>query len=302
MAGHSLPPLKALRVFEAAARLRSFTAAADELSITHSAVSQQIRILEDHVGQPLFAREARGVALLPCAQAYFPEVQASLERIAAATAKLRAPGFTGTLRVCATPSLTMKWLIPRLSGFQALHPGIDVQLTTQGRSFLDRGGDAGSDVLLRHGYMAHAELSCVHCLDDFHVPVASPRFIERNRLAAPADCLGHPLLKVAGGMDYWPRWFALAKVDVPAQLPGPVFDHHFLCMQAAMNDLGIALAPWCLLQDDIAADRLRPLFAQPQLPNAGIHALYRPDGPAAAAAQRFIDWLCGQGTEPSRGA
>ena len=86
----------------------------------------------------LFAREARGVALLPCAQAYFPEVQASLERIAAATAKLRAPGFTGTLRVCATPSLTMKWLIPRLSCFQALHPGIDVQLTTQGRSFLDR--------------------------------------------------------------------------------------------------------------------------------------------------------------------
>ena len=82
----------------------------------------------------LFAREARGVALLPCAQAYFPEVQASLERIAAATAKLRAPGFTGTLRVCATPSLTMKWLIPRLSCFQALHPGIDVQLTTQGRS------------------------------------------------------------------------------------------------------------------------------------------------------------------------
>ena len=301
MAGHSLPPLKALRVFEAAARLRSFTAAADELSITHSAVSQQIRILEDHVGQPLFAREARGVALLPCAQAYFPEVQASLERIAAATAKLRAPGFTGTLRVCATPSLTMKWLIPRLSCFQALHPGIDVQLTTQGRSFLDRGGDAGSDVLLRHGYMAHAELSCVHCLDDFHVPVASPRFIELNRLAAPADCLGHPLLKVAGAWttgragSRWPR------STCPRNCP-PVFDHHFLCMQAAMNDLGIALAPWCLLQDDIAADRLRPLFAQPQLPNAGIHALYRPDGPAAAAAQRFIDWLCGQGTEPSRGA
>ena len=249
----------------------------------------------------LFAREARGVALLPCAQAYFPEVQASLERIAAATAKLRAPGFTGTLRVCATPSLTMKWLIPRLSCFQALHPGIDVQLTTQGRSFLDRGGDAGSDVLLRHGYMAHAELSCVHCLDDFHVPVASPRFIELNRLAAPADCLGHPLLKVAGAWttgragSRWPR------STCPRNCP-PVFDHHFLCMQAAMNDLGIALAPWCLLQDDIAADRLRPLFAQPQLPNAGIHALYRPDGPAAAAAQRFIDWLCGQGTEPSRGA
>ena len=79
----------------------------------------------------------------------------------------------------------MKWLIPRLSCFQALHPGIDVQLTTQGRSFLDRGGDAGSDVLLRHGYMAHAELSCVHCLDDFHVPVASPRFIGSTGWPAP---------------------------------------------------------------------------------------------------------------------
>lgn len=294
MAGHSLPPLKALRVFEAAARLRSFTAAAEELSITHSAVSQQIRILEEYAGQPLFAREARGVALLPCAQAYFPEIQASLERIAAATAKLRSPASAGPLRVCATPSLTMKWLIPRLSVFQALHPGIDVQLSTQGRPFLDRGVDTGSDVLIRHGYMAHSDLACVHCLDDFHVPVASPRFIERNRLSAPADCLGHPLLKISGGMDHWPRWFALAKVDVPAQLPGPVFDHQFLCMQAAMNDLGIALAPWCLLEDDIRADRLRPLFAGPRLSNAGVHALYRQDGPAAAQAQLFIQWLCTQ--------
>lgn len=294
MAGQSLPPLKALRVFEAAARLRSFTAAADELSITHSAVSQQIRILEEYVGQPLFAREARGVALLPCAQAYFPEVQASLERIATATAKLKAPAYGGVLRVCATPSLTMKWLIPRLSTFQAQHPGIDVQLSTQARPFLDRGGDTGSDVLIRHGFMAQSDLACVHCLDDFHLPVASPRFIERNRLAAPADCLAHPLLKISGGMDHWPRWFALAKVDVPAQLPGPVFDHQFLCMQAAMNDLGIALAPWSLLEDDIRADRLRPLFAQPQLPNAGIHALYRHDGPAAASAQVFIAWLCAQ--------
>ena len=294
MAGQSLPPLKALRVFEAAARLRSFTAAADELSITHSAVSQQIRILEEYVGQPLFAREARGVALLPCAQAYFPEVQASLERIAIATAKLKASAYGGVLRVCATPSLTMKWLIPRLSTFQAQHPGIDVQLSTQARPFLDRGGDTGSDVLIRHGFMAQSDLACVHCLDDFHLPVASPRFIERNRLAAPADCLGHPLLKISGGMDHWPRWFALAKVDVPAQLPGPVFDHQFLCMQAAMNDLGIALALWSLLEDDIRADRLRPLFAQPQLPNAGIHALYRHDGPAAASAQVFIAWLCAQ--------
>ena len=218
MAGHSLPPLKALRVFEAAARLRSFTAAADELSITHSAVSQQIRILEDHVGSPVRARGARR-ALLPCAQAYFPEVQASLERIAAATAKLRAPGFTGTLRVCATPSLTMKWLIPRLSCFQALHPGIDVQLTTQGRSFLDRGGDAGRRAAAPwlHG-ACRAELRAL----PGRFPCAGGlAALHRTQPAGRAGRLPGPsAVESRGGMDYWPRWFALAKVDVPAQLPG----------------------------------------------------------------------------------
>ena len=234
-------------------------------------------------------------------QAYFPEVQASLERIAAATAKLRAPGFTGTLRVCATPSLTMKWLIPRLSGFQALHPGIDVQLTTQGRSFLDRGGDAGSDVLLRHGYMAHAELSCVHCLDDFHVPVASPRFIERNRLAAPADCLGHPLLKVAGGMDYWPRWFALAKVDVPAQLPGrcsTITSLHAGRHERPGHRAGAVVPAAGRHRRRPAASAVRAAAAAQRRHPCAVPSRRAGGG----GAQRFIDWLCGQGTEPSRGA
>lgn len=286
----SLPPLKALRVFEAAARQRSFTAAADELSITHSAVSQQIRILEDHIGRPLFAREARGVALLPDAQDYFSEVQACLDRIANATALLKSPQAPRSLRVCTTPSLAMKWLIPRLSGFQALHPDIDVQLSTLDRHTIDR-ADAGHDLVLQRGAMQRADHTCVRCLDDYDLPVASPRYIERNRIYTPADCLGHPMLKVARLMDNWPRWFEIARVAVPAQLPGPSFDHQFLCIQAAMNDLGLALAPWCLLEDDIRADRLRPLFGGLRLPNAGVFAQYRSDGPAAGLARQLIDWL-----------
>lgn len=95
-----LPPLKALRVFEAAARLRSFTAAADELSITHSAVSQQIRALEDYIGHPLFAREARGVALLPDAADYFAEVQGCLDRIEQATSRIKSPRVARHNCVC----------------------------------------------------------------------------------------------------------------------------------------------------------------------------------------------------------
>lgn len=293
MSAQSLPPLKALRVFEAAARLRSFTAAAEELSITHSAVSQQIRILEAYLGQALFAREARGVALLPHAQEYFPEVQASLARIAQATAKLKSRQHPGVLRVCATPSLTMKWLIPRLSRFQQHYPGVDVQLSTQPRQFIAR-NEGNNDVVIGHEFMHRADYDCVRCLDDYYLPVASPRFIEKNRLTREEECLGHPLLKVASGMDHWPRWFALAHVDVPAQLPGPVFDHQFLCMQAAMNDLGIALAPWSLLEEDLLADRLRPVFKQPVLANEGIYALVRSDAAADGLQRLFIDWLSQQ--------
>lgn len=294
MAKRVLPPLKALRAFEAAARHANFTAAAEELSITHSAVSQQIRILEDYLGQPLFTREARGVLLRPQAREYFNEVQASLDRLAAATADFKTPGGRRSLRVCTSPSLAMKWLIPRLGGFQALAPDVDVQLSTMGRQFIER-ADASNDVVIQRMPMQRAEHTCLRVLDDYLLPVASPRFIQRHRVHAVADCLGHPLLQVNGGMQDWPLWFRLAGLAVPPQLPGPVFDHHFLCMQAAMNDLGIALVPWCLLEEDVHADRLRPLFARPRLQGPGVYAQYRTDNPLAGLARQFIDWLSLQG-------
>ncbi|GAB2470405.1 transcriptional regulator GcvA [Comamonas humi] len=290
MARRVLPPLKALRAFEAAARHASFTAAAEELSITHSAVSQQIRILEDYLGHALFAREARGVVLLPHARAYFLEVQASLDRISSATLAARSPGAQRVLRVCTSPSLAMKWLIPRLAGFQALAPGVEVQLSTLGRPFIER-ADAGSDVVVRRTPMQRPGHTCVRCLDDYLLPVASPRFIQKNRIQTAADCLGHPLLQVRGSMDAWPRWFGLAGLEVPSQLPGPVFDHQFLCLQAATNDLGLAMAPRCLLEEDIQAGRLRPLFEGPRLPSLGIYAMYRTETPVAALARQFVDWL-----------
>lgn len=291
---HRLPPLKALRAFEAAARHANFTTAADELSITHSAVSQQIRILEDYVGRPLFAREARGVTLLPHAQEYFVAVQASLYRIADATTALTSPNRRRSLRVCTTPSLAMKWLIPRLAVFQSVMPNIDLQLSTLGRQFIEQ-AEAASDVVIRRMPMRRQDHTCVRCLDEYLVPVASPRFIADSRIVAPVDCLGHALLQVADGMEHWPRWFGLAGVEVPEQLPGPVFDHQFLCLQAAMNDLGVALAPWCLLEDDVRADRLRPLFADLRLPGPGVYALYRTESPVSALARQFIDWLSTQG-------
>lgn len=294
MGKHVLPPLKALRAFEAAARLANFTAAAEELHITHSAVSQQIRVLEDFLGHPLFAREARGVVLLPAAHTYFQAIQASLDRIGAATHAFKSPATRRVLRVCTSPSLAMKWLIPRLALFQTQVPDAQVQLSTQMLQRMEQ-AHTSNDVLIRRTPMQRAEHTCVRCLDDYLVPVASPRYIQRHHLFAAADCLGHPLLQVSSSMNAWPRWFGLAGVEVPSQLPGPVFDHQFLCLQAAMNELGLAMAPWCLLEEDMRADRLRPLFARPRLPDTGVYAMYRTDSPVAPLARQFVDWLGGLG-------
>lgn len=288
-----LPPLKALRAFEAAARHANFTAAAEELHITHSAVSQQVRALEEYLGQPLFSREARGVQLLAHAQAYYQEIQASLDRIGAATHVFKSPKTHNVLRVCTTPSLAMKWLIPRLSDFQVLVPDAQVQLSTLGRGHIDR-ADLHNDVVIRHMPMQRPDMVSVHFLHDYLIPVASPRYIQSHRLYKHADCLGHPLLQVRGHMTAWSKWFAQAGVQVPMELPGPVFDHHFLSLQAAMNDLGLAMAPWCLLQEDVQADRLRPLFSHPRLNDFGLYATYRTKGPTVHLAMQFVSWLSAQ--------
>ncbi len=293
MAKRMLPPLKTLRAFEAAARHGNFTVAADELSITHSAVSQQIRLLEDFLDGPLFSREARGVVLLPHAREYFSEVQACLDRISTATQVVKSPHSPRILRVCTTPSLAMKWLIPRLAGFQDWEPRVDVQLSTVNSRFIEQAG-AANDLLIMRRPLQRAEQTCVRFLDDFLVPVASARFIKKHGVEGPADCLGLPLLQVSGCMDDWPHWFGLTGIAVPPQLPGPVFDHHFLCSQAAMNELGIALAPWCLVEDDVRSGRLQQLFDHPQLTGAGLYALFKTDNPVAATARRFVDWLGSQ--------
>ena len=170
MAKRILPPLKTLRAFEAAARHANFTAAADELNITHSAVSQQIRLLEDYLDGPLFAREARGVVLLPHAREYFLEVQACLDRISSATQALKSPHAPRILRVCTTPSLAMKWLIPRLAGFQDWEPRVDVQIATVNSRFIEQAvqGRVEAVELVAAFIVEHPRLQPGHGIEQGH--------------------------------------------------------------------------------------------------------------------------------------
>src|SRR6185437_3093408 len=130
MAGRRLPPLNALRAFEAAARRRSFTAAAAELNVTQAAISHQIHLLEERLGIALFRRNGRGVLLTDAGQAYLPEVGAAFDRLAAATQRLKAQDVGGVLNATVLPSFAAKWLLPRLGRFRAVHPEIDLRISS----------------------------------------------------------------------------------------------------------------------------------------------------------------------------
>ncbi|MGE8131834.1 LysR family transcriptional regulator [Methylobacterium sp. NPDC080182] len=180
-----LPPLNALRSFEAAARLGSLTLAAQELGVTHGAVSRQVRILEDFLGTPLFRRLNRRIELTATALAYLPEVSAALDRLSVATAAHRTRREPRLLRINATPTFTLRWLIPRLSAFQRLNPGIEVRLTTSNDPL-----DAilePFDLAIRRGPSEQMGFVSRWTLADDRAPVCCPTLVEREPIATVAE-------------------------------------------------------------------------------------------------------------------
>ncbi|GBD50464.1 transcriptional regulator GcvA [Methylopila sp. Yamaguchi] len=286
-----LPPLNALRVFEAAGRRQSFTLAAEELNLTHGAVSRQIRALEDWFGRPLFVRSHRRVTLTESGAAYLAEIGPALDRVAAATARLVERGSGRLLRVNALATFTLRWLIPRLSTFQLAHPSIEVRLTTSNVPLRDL--NESYDVAIRGGpdvvpgHVAHRFLS------ETRIPVCSPRLLERLPLRSPGDLARHTLLHAATLPGVWPQWLAAARVPDLAPAGSVTFEHFYLTLQAALDGVGVAMGPTALTADDVSAGRLVIPFAEPALPARSYFAYVpevREDDPAV---RRFRTWLCG---------
>lgn len=298
-----LPPLKTLKVFEAAARTKNLSLAAAELHITHSAVSQQIKLLEQHFDQPLFVRGPRGVEPTTAALVFYEDVKSSLDRIALAAQQLAQTGQRRTLRVNATPSVAMRWLIPRLSSFQIENPRIEIRVTTSASDAIDDLKEP-FDVIIRRAPMKRAGFECSRFLDDVSAPLASPRYLKLHPIATPRDCLRASLLHLASRRNAWPRWLAAAGVLLKAkpggQLGGQVFEHFFLSLQAASTDLGIAIGSLALVDEDLSGNRLRQLFPEVVLRDPGFHMLYRSNHRSDAPLKVFIAWLNQQGTEASR--
>ena len=252
-----LPPLSALRPFEAAARLESFSRAAEELHLTHGAVSHQVRALEEHLGVPLFARHGKRVALTPAGRAFAERVRGALDDLAAAAGSLRARR-DDRLNISVLPSFASRWLMPRLIRFMDANPKMEVNVIAS--TALANFRDDEVDVAIRFGNGPWPPHHCEMFLEDEYFPVASPRFNKGKLPRTPRDLLKARIIRE--DRDYWSAWFEKAGVPIEeaAVARGPLFNDSTYSLQAAARGEGIALARRSIAQEDLDRGVLKRLF------------------------------------------
>ncbi len=288
----SLPPLNALRAFEAAARHGSFKQAADELGVTHGAISRHVRLLEDWLGPPaLFLRLNRRVELTATGAALLSETAAALDRLSAAAARHREGGkpSPATVRVNAFSTFSLRWLLPRIGRFRDRHPDVEVRLATSNEP-LDALREP-YDVIIRggpdtfHGYTSRLFLV------ERRFPVCSPALLDRLPIASARDLGRHTLLHTAKLPRIWSEWFAVAGSPHVEPASTLTFDHFYLSIQAALDGLGVAMGPGALVRDELEAGRLVAPFADISLPTKNYHAYVPEDRAGNAFVHAFCGWL-----------
>jgi len=303
-----LPALNALRSFEAVARLRSFSRAAAELGVTPAAVSHQVKVLEEQVGQELLRRSSRVVEPTADGALLAGAVGEALDGIVEALRRLaQRRGGDKRLVVSTSPSLAAKWLVQRLEGFTRAHPAAEVRIdvSTDLARFV---GEGAVDLALRFGAGSYPGLETEPLFSEVVFPVCSPRLLRRGPpLREPEDLRRHTLIHYdwqSEGVVWpdWRSWLAAAGVEGIDTERGLHFTHSTLALQAALDGQGVALGDSTLVADDLAARRLvQPLALSLQAPRGfAYHLVY----PAAALekplARDFHRWLLAEATKTKR--
>jgi len=286
----SLPSLEALRVFEVAARHGSFSRAADELHVTHGAVSHRIRSLEDHLSVRLFERRANGMALTSEGGQLLASVSAAIDEITRGVERLRGHSAI-ELTVSLLPVMAARWLIPRLSRFHERFPDVDINIRTS--LALANFRSDGVDLAIRYGAGRWPGLRAVKLADEELFPVCSPHFNGGHLPTEPSQLLKLPLLRDLNLP--WAGWFRLAGIDLREDVRGTSFVDANLLLQAAISGQGIALARRWIAAEEIASGSLVKLF-DTSLRTAYSHYIVYPE-----ASERirkvvvFRDWLLEEG-------
>ncbi|RUX50443.1 LysR family transcriptional regulator [Mesorhizobium sp. M4A.F.Ca.ET.050.02.1.1] len=255
---HNLPSYALLRSFECAARHESFTQAAEELHLTQSAVSRQVKELEDMMGATLFRRVGRRVVLTEGGRRFAADLAIDLENLKQSVVRAIAVGERMlTLRIGILPTFASRWLIPRLATFLSDHPNIEIRLETRTLPFdLTR---ERFDVAVHFGKADWPDARMTKLFDEEMLPVASPKFRDTHMAAEPARLAEAPLLHLITRESAWIDWFAMNKISDKRLLTGRHFDQFAMIISAAAASLGAALLPKYLIETELDSGILIPL-------------------------------------------
>ena len=290
-----VPPLSALRAFEASARHLSFSKAADELHVTPAAISHQIHALEEDLGVKLFHRMNRSIELTASARVLFPGLSEAFAGIQSSVRRLRAHNDTGTLTVTASPSFAAKWLVLRLHRFQRQYPQVDVRISATDEIVDLTKGDF--DIAIRYGCGKYAGLDVELLFTNEVFPACSPQLLAAGpALHTPEDLPRHTLIHDQAVerdplVPTWPMWLKAAGVkDIPAPA-GLTFNSIYLALDAAIAGHGVVLAYSTIAAADLAAGRLVRLFSLALPDQFAYYIVTAPGTLERPKVRAFRNWL-----------
>ena len=288
-----LPPLTAVRAFEAAARHGGFQRAGEELHVSAGAVAHQIKQLESWLGVVLFQRLARGVVLTAAGRSYADSLRPLLNSLADVSEALRRHGDERVVTVTSVPSLVARWLMPRLGDLRERHPDIDLRVLASIHT-VDFLRD-GVDVAIRLGTGPYPGLKAELLMEQWFCAVCSPAFRDAHNIETPADLLHLPLLhdeaeaRIAEEVN-WSRWLQECGVSYNGGT-GSSFSHTYLTMEAAASGQGVALAPEMLIASELRSGRLVRLFSHRSLSPYRYYLLRSPEADTRRSVQAFCNWI-----------
>ncbi|MEM9147401.1 MAG: transcriptional regulator GcvA [Pseudomonadota bacterium] len=295
----ALPPLNALKAFEAAGRHLSFTKAAGELNVTAAAVSHHVKALEEALGTPLFHRLTRALRLTEAGQAALPLLGAGFDKLTEAVEQIRAHAGSTLLTLSVSPSFGALWLVPRLERFRLAHPEVEIRLDGTDRRVDVARGEA--DLALRYGPGGYEGVCVDKLFDQVNTPVCSPALVQGSRaLRRPADLRHHTLLHIdwKAAEPSWRMWLLAAGVSDVDAARGPRFTMESMAVDAALDGQGVALVGDMLVSDHLAAGRLVRPFG-PELSTRLSFSYYLLSAQTAVAPKvaAFRDWLLAEARE-----
>lgn len=287
------PSISLLLAFEASARHLSFTRAAQELSLTQSAVSRQVQALEELLEVELFIREHRHIQLTGTGVTYHREVGAALQRLRNASLQaIASRSGNGSLHLAALPTFASKWLLPRLNSFYQQHPGILVHVHSRiGQFDLNQ---AGIDAAINVGVGTWPGLVGHLLMQEHLVPVISPQLRTEHPIEQPKDIRQHLLLQVTNRSDAWYRWFSEQKLDTSQMRLGPQFELTSHVIQAVASGIGVGLLPSFLVADELAQGTLELAYPLPLTTGMGYYLFVPPEKQHLPQIETFSNWILNQ--------